>query len=105
MYVFAEYANTIGIIGVIITLAAYYFLNVNKLSPTSMSYLLMNLIGSCFILFSLFYAWNLASGLIESAWIIISLIGIYRAKRASELKKTSAKLYVISNMKIKEQQR
>jgi len=30
------------------------------------------------ILISLFYQWNLASAVIEIAWIIISLIGIYK---------------------------
>lgn len=70
--------DMLGIIGVIIVLLSYYLLNTNRLNPTQISYLLMNLIGACFILFSLFFAWNLSAAVIEVAWIIISLIGIYR---------------------------
>lgn len=72
------FADIIGIIGVILVLAAYYFLNINRIRPIHMSYLLMNFIGSCLILFSLMFTWNLSSVIIEIAWILISLIGIYR---------------------------
>lgn len=44
----------------------------------SMSYQVLNLLGALFILYSLIFHWNLASFLIEAAWVLISLIGIYR---------------------------
>lgn len=72
-------ANLVGIIGVILTLIGYYLLNVGKLRSGDKSYLFLNLFGSFMILFSLLYHWNLASFLIEVAWIFISIIGIYRA--------------------------
>ena len=75
-------ADIVGIAGVILLLIAYYFLNTNKLSADGLNYQLLNFIGASFILFSLFFDWNTASVLIESAWIIISLIGIYRILRA-----------------------
>jgi hypothetical protein len=73
-------SNTIGIIGVILVLIAYYLLNTDKINALDMRYLLLNLIGSVLILVSLMFHWNLSSVIIEIAWIAISLIGIYRAK-------------------------
>lgn len=70
--------DIIGLIGVSIVLIAYYFLNVGKTSSSSMSYLYMNLLGSIMVLISLYYSWNLSSVIIEIAWILISLLGIYR---------------------------
>lgn len=73
-------SDVIGISGVLMVLVSYYLLNVGKISSASMVYLWLNLIGSIFILFSLFYTWNLASVIIEIAWILISLLGMYRVK-------------------------
>ncbi len=77
--------DMIGIVGVVFTLIAYYYLNVGKFSPDNMSYLLLNLAGSGLILFSLFFSWNLSCAIIEAAWISISLIGIYRSVKAQKL--------------------
>lgn len=94
---FAQYANTVGIIGVGFTLTAYYLLNVNKLSSVSMVYLLLNCIGSSLILFSLMFHWNLSSVITESAWISISLIGVYRVVRARRQKKERpSNVYLLS---------
>lgn len=75
-------SNYIGIIGVVLTLAAYFLINTNRVTATHFSYVWLNLIGSIFLLFSLLFHWNLSSVLIEIAWISISLIGLYRAVQA-----------------------
>jgi len=73
------FSNYVGIFGVLLTLIAYYLLNINKLVPSSLQYLLLNFFGSWLILFSLMFHWNLSSVIIEIAWISISMIGLYRA--------------------------
>lgn len=73
-----KYSDLIGVIGVFLVLMAYFLLNTNKLSSRHIKYLLCNFIGSILILFSLFYTWNLSSVVIEIAWILISLLGLYR---------------------------
>lgn len=86
----APFADYVGIVGVILTLLAYYLINVNKVTSDSPIYLYFNLIGSCLLMFSLMFNWNLSSVLIEIAWISISLIGIYRvffAKKAAIVKR------------------
>lgn len=82
----AASSNFIGIFGVLLTLIAYYFLNINKLSANSLSYLFLNFFGSWLILFSLMFHWNLSSVIIEIAWISISLIGLVRAYRSLKIK-------------------
>jgi hypothetical protein len=77
--IFERFSNHIGVVGVVLTLLAYYLLNVNKLKSTSLMYVWLNLIGATMLLYSLLFHWNLASVLIEIAWIIVSLIGLYRA--------------------------
>jgi hypothetical protein len=81
---FVYFADAVGIVGVILTLAAYYLLNVGKLSSDNINYLMLNLLGSCMLFFSLMFNWNLSSVLIEIAWILISLIGIYRYIKARQ---------------------
>jgi len=86
------YSNHVGIIGVVLTLIAYYFLSVGKMSAESIIYSLLNFVGSWLILFSLMFHWNLSSVLIEIAWISISMIGIYRFYRARANRLASAQL-------------
>lgn len=75
----SEAFNIIGISGVLMVLLAYCLLQMNKLNQTSISYSLLNFIGSGFILISLYFSWNLASGIIEIAWFLISLFGLTKA--------------------------
>ena len=72
------YSSHIGIVGVLLILLAYFLLQNEMLSIETLCYSLLNLIGALLILVSLFYHWNLPSVLIEIAWILISIRGIYR---------------------------
>lgn len=75
---FLQLTDIIGILGVLLVLTAYFLLTLDRLSPKSMVYLILNCIGSSLIAFSLCFDWNLPSFLIEVAWAMISLMGIYR---------------------------
>jgi hypothetical protein len=65
----------IGIIGVIITLAAYLLLQMSVLKIEDVAYSAVNAIGSLLILYSLLFHWNLSSFVIEAFWLGISLFG------------------------------
>jgi len=77
-----RYADAVGMIGVILILIAYYLLSVNRMSAMSMSYQWLNFWGAWLILYSLFFHWNLSSVVIEAAWILISMLGMYKVWRA-----------------------
>lgn len=68
--------NAIGLIGVLMILAAYFLLQVGKVTAYALRYLLLNLIGATAVLFSLLRFWNLPSFVIESAWVAVSVYGL-----------------------------
>jgi hypothetical protein len=70
--------DTVGMIGVVVILSAYLLLQMGRLKSETLLYSVLNLIGSSMILFSLFFEWNLASAIIEGAWVLVSLFGIVR---------------------------
>jgi predicted membrane protein len=78
--------DVIGMTGVFLLIIAYFLLSTNRMSSQSLKYQLLNLIGAIFILFSLFFNFNLSSFAIEMIWIIISLIGIYKITRDKKIK-------------------
>ncbi len=73
------YSNIIGIVGVGLVLLAYMLLHLHKMSAHSISYSATNAVGSMLILVSLYYHLNLASLVIEIAWLLISLMGVCKA--------------------------
>lgn len=82
MQIPAGLPDIIGLIGVSLVLMAFGLLNMNKVTSHHLAYQFLNLIGSVLLLFSLCFHFNLASIVIEIAWMIISIIGIYRALSA-----------------------
>ncbi|MDG4649984.1 cyclic nucleotide-binding domain-containing protein [Roseibacterium sp. SDUM158017] len=67
-----------GLIGVLLYLGAYAALQFGLLRGASLSYTLLNLTAASLVLLSLLETWNLSSALIQSSWIVISVIGIGR---------------------------
>jgi uncharacterized membrane protein len=74
-----QYANAIGIVGVVLVLTAYMLLQLHKMSAHGLSYTTINAVGSILILVSLYYHLNIAALVIEIAWLIISAYGMYNA--------------------------
>lgn len=80
------FADLVGLFGAVFILGAYYLLEADKLHSESKAYPLLNLVGACFLLFSLCFNWNMPAVIIEIAWIGISLWGAVKAfKRQSPL--------------------
>lgn len=74
--------NIIGIFGDILILVAYSLLQFKKLRAETFTYSFLNLAGAAFLLYSLYFSWNLPAAIIESAWVIISFYGLIQALRA-----------------------
>ena len=70
-------ANTLGILGDILVIIAFFLLQTKRINSSGLSYLFLNIVGSLGVLFSLIYHWNLPAFIIESAWVLISGWGIY----------------------------
>lgn len=79
MYDFlSSIADYVGIVGVVLLLAAYFAISTGRLGSNKMLYQVLNFIAAWLILFSLFFHWNTPSAIIEFAWIIISVVGMVR---------------------------
>lgn len=76
---FAWY-DIVGTLGVASVLFAYALLQAGRVGPRDPRYLWLNLGGSVGILVSLYFAFNLASAIIQCAWIAISAYGLVRGR-------------------------
>ena len=73
--------DMIGTIGVIMVLIVHLLLQIEKIHSSSLMYSIANLIGGILVILSLMNTWNLSSFIIEVAWCLISIYGIYRYYR------------------------
>jgi len=73
--------DLIGLVGVGVILFTYGALTLEKMDPCGWVYSAANGFGALLILISLFYSFNLASFVIEIAWLAISAFGLWKAWR------------------------
>jgi len=74
--------DLIGYVGVLMVLIAYSFLQARKMDGNGVLYPLINLIGAILILISLMYKPNMPAIVMEAAWAVVSVVGIYIAIKA-----------------------
>ena len=70
-----------GLLGVAMTLVAFYLLQAGRLRGDGLGYQLMNAFGAFAVLLSLLYAFNLSACVLEGLWLAISIYGIVRGRR------------------------
>lgn len=69
----------VGNIGIVFILGSYLLLQLDKISAQDWRYSATNGLGAALILFSLIFAFNLSAFLIEAAWLLISVFGLFKA--------------------------
>jgi hypothetical protein len=77
--------DLVGNIGVLLMVIAYLLLQLEKLSSSALSYLLLNAVGAMMVMFSLMFRFNLSAFLMEAFWLLITLYGLAKpllARRA-----------------------
>lgn len=68
--------DLVGNIGVLLMVIAYLLLQLEKLSSSAFSYLLLNTVGAIMVIVSLMFRFNLSAFLMEAFWLLISLYGL-----------------------------
>jgi hypothetical protein len=68
--------DLVGNIGVLLMVIAYLLLQLEKLSSSALSYLLLNVVGAVMVIVSLMFRFNLSAFLMEAFWLVISLYGL-----------------------------
>ncbi len=79
-------ADAVGSFGAIVVVAAYFATQMRMMNSDDLAFPVLNLAGSVLIVYSLLENFNLASMLIESFWILISMIGIVQFFRLRRLR-------------------
>ena len=68
--------DLVGNLGVLLMVIAYLLLQLEKLSSSALSYLLLNAVGAILVMISLMFRFNLSAFLMEAFWLLISLYGL-----------------------------
>ena len=68
-----------GNIGVLMMVIAYLLLQLDRLSSSAVSYLLLNALGAILVIVSLMVRFNLSAFLMEVFWLLISLFGLAKS--------------------------
>ena len=71
--------DLIGNVGVLLMVVAYLLLQLEKLSGSALSYLLLNAVGAVLVMISLMFRFNLSAFLMEAFWLLISLFGLTKS--------------------------
>ena len=77
-----DWTIVVGLVGMIVTLLAYFLLQAQKLHGNGLVYQLMNAVGALGVALSLLFGkFNLPAFLLEAVWFAISIYGIVVARR------------------------
>ena len=76
-----HFYDFIGNLGVVLILGSYLLVQMRRLSATGVPYTVSNGLGAAFVLYSLYYDFNLSAVIIEIVWLLISLFGLFRIYR------------------------
>ncbi len=68
--------DLVGNVGVLLMVIAYLLLQLERLSSSAVSYLLLNAAGAVLVIISLMLRFNLSAFLMEAFWLVISLYGL-----------------------------
>ena len=74
----SRWPDAVGLVGVVLMVAAYVAAQLHRLDPARAPSLIMNLAGACLVMLSLAYAFNLSAFLIEAVWAAAAMFGLAR---------------------------
>jgi hypothetical protein len=70
--------DILGLVGVVLILAAYAAATTGRMHPKGAPSLAVNFAGASLILLSLTRSFNLSAAIVEGAWAVIALLGLLR---------------------------
>ena len=70
--------NVVGNLGVLLIVGSYFLVQMRRMSAVNPPYIVLNGLGALFIIYSLWFDFNLSAFLIEVIWLAISLLGLGR---------------------------
>ena len=76
-----EWYNLLGSLGVLLIVGTYLLLQIGRLASEGLAFSLLNGAGALFVLVSLVFEFNFAAFVLELVWLVISVVGLWRACR------------------------
>lgn len=73
-----SFYDAVGNLGVALVIGSYFMIQIGRLSATGLAYTVLNILGAAFILYSLYFEFNMSAFLVELFWLLISLLGLGR---------------------------
>ncbi len=77
--------DLVGNVGVALILGTYLALQIGRLDAKSVAYSALNALGAGSITVSLLFDFNLSAFVVEAAWVAVSVYGLVRAFRRSQV--------------------
>lgn len=74
-----------GNLGVLLIIGSYFWMQIGRISGQSSSYAAVNAIGAALVLISLYFEFNLSAALVESFWLLISILGLVLGSRRGRI--------------------
>ncbi len=84
-----EWHDLVGNLGVFLVLATYLLIQTGRMDINRPGYSAANAAGAVLIIVSLLHNFNLSSFIIEIAWLLISLYGLFRWLRERSAKEAT----------------
>lgn len=76
MNTYTEWHQIAGVAGTAVYISSYFAVQIGWIKAPGYSYCVFNMMAASLVGISLLYEFNLASALIQIAWILISIVGI-----------------------------
>ena len=74
--------DAVGLIGVALYVSAYAGLQTGRLGLADLRYTLLNAVGGVAVIVSLLWSFNLAAFVTQVLWLVFTLVGYLRSRRA-----------------------
>ena len=74
--------DAVGLVGVALYVGAYAGLQTGKLGLADARYTVLNAAGGLAVIFSLVWSFNLAAFVTQVLWLMFTLVGYLRSRRA-----------------------
>jgi len=74
--------DAVGLVGVVLYVGAYAGLQTGRLGLADMRYTILNATGGLAVIFSLVWSFNLAAFVTQVLWLIFTLVGYLRSRKA-----------------------
>jgi hypothetical protein len=67
----------LGNLGVILIIGSYFWMQIGRIAGQDPRYSIVNAVGAALVLISLYFDFNLSAALVESFWLVISVLGLF----------------------------